>query len=565
MKPRRHISSWVILSASSMLGLCSVSASAQSLSSEQSRIELLEAHLNVQEKALSELRAQVEALKATRALPAVADQAPLPTSTALGGTWPKIPHCVLGDSEQIAAVLRDPDDLADCAQAQVGETQQRSARGRLPRGIARGARADRSPTVEQGTTTLAGRPLPAPGITPQIELGNKSRATLTLSIPINGRRCDGTGVGCSEGGDVTAVSPWTFTPSLTVSSKLSDGVGTVVDRRARPDRGDLDFVGDTSIKLGFEFLRYARLDKDDAIGRVEKFLGSDAFKACLAAQEKSRLEKPGLTAGDNGKCSRNSIVAWVMEPKADDSTTHGFAYARPELANKLQNLFWRTGDKAVPTWGGGASITYASQDFAYRQGALTSIPATADAKARLQLDASAPLAAEKTETNNSWSIEGHLLGFLPFRDRHPNATSPFHADGILFVPQIEHRRFYEFRPKTEYTLCTGATAFGQPQNCNKINVDRPYRRTLTSGSLEARLEFLNVPLLGKLAIAPRYSYTFDDNSGIIDLPLYFMQKDTYSAGIRFRYGYGQNDVFGNAEPSYSQVSIFFTPLRFDGF
>lgn len=501
----------------------------------EAQLTLQEAELAKQQAALAKLRAQVEALRS----PASSSPAPKPPE------WPAYvvrspnPYCLLGplDWREISKQYA----LNDChvlAKTRDGKT------------VLQGEAKMASPAIDTPDpgTSLPGRPLSPYGIAPLLSLGSSDKASITWTKSLNSRFI---------WLDSDMLSPTVTTLKLSASTSLASGIGTFLDLRDRtsPERADLDYLSGTSVSFGIDRAYFRKRGSGQQEERYKDFRKA-AIAKCLSDAKNESL------CGDR-------LGEWLFKPKADANTPEGASFAHPELVTQLYGLIWRNDAEERPEWGWGGSIAVSDRDFTFRQGNVNDITGLDNIR-KLSLDPATALADPVTRSKTGTLLEGHAFYYWPLDPEKPWRKPVSNVPGIMLVGQLQFKSEAAFRPKTSATICDPPVALAGStpttiQSCTLTQFDRPYRQDDITGSLETRIEFENVPVVGKFGIAPRMAYTFDDGGKVFDLPLYFMQEKGLTAGIRGRVSFDSNDILGNPEDDYWQLQLFFTPLTFKGF
>lgn len=488
----------------------SVSAAAQETNDPYGR---LEAQIAAQQAELDKLRAELRALKAQAEPRPVA-----PSGLALDAK--AAPESVA----IIEAAVNDP------AKGVVGTPPNGDIDGAPP-----------------------GRPALVPGVTPQLEFGNNSKATLTASFPFPRTRI------VPKNEPITWARPVQRFVSISIKTDLTDGVGSVFDRRDRTDRRDLDFLSGTSLTIGYDRLTFAKFDPAKAV--------SDARAAAIIACKDERAQKQsrGEAVDVIDPCTEALIYGWATETKDDPSTPSGKAYKRPDHAKAIVNAPYEPKTIGKLSTGWGFSVTFSDPQFSYRPGAVIQT-VNADGKTVLQPDRNVALGTAIPEDRVQWELEAHGLFYVPISQDRPNTTFWPPTD-LVIVPQVRHQSITEFRPGTKAQICdqTAGSAF-TTNSCTDFQIERALRRELTTLSLEGRVGFANLPFFAKAGIAPRISHTFQSEQTFLDLPLYLSDKSgKLSGGVRLRLGRGGEDVLGNPLDDFEEIALYFTPLKFDAF
>jgi hypothetical protein len=535
---------FTVIVAAGVAGLPSPALAQAAPDDRAQRIEAIE-------KRIEQLLAEVQQLKQSPPVPtavtppptALADPAPPPNPLQAGGS-----ECRLDSDDAIGRALADSTAFARCYT--LTDASRPDYVGTF------GTRNRLLPGDDM--TAQPGRPLQASGIVPQLEFGNSGRASITATVPL--RIAPLCRSGCDAGG--ARYTRHALSAVGSFKTDLKDGVGTFLDRREREGRSDLDYLPGTSVKLGFDYLRYSRGDGSTTTKDIAGLM-TRAVEACRLARHTASVStgQPDATA-----CEPEAIVDWIFAVKDDPSTPSGKAFRNAALADELRVLLAGSPAKELPSWGFGASLSASNTDYTFRQGVLSEAIDPATGMRSLLLDTATPLLPEIVDGNRDYLAEAHLFIYKELDRDTPTFAPIWNIPGIMFVPQFTYKSEWGYRPGTKKSICSGGGTTVNVVTCKDVQVDRPYRRGLSTFSTELRMKIEQIPVLGQIGLAPRIAYTFDDGATVYDLPIYFSDaKGEMSAGIRYRHVEGGRDLLGNREIDYDQVSIFFTPLKFNAF
>lgn len=543
------------------------------------RIDALEREISQRQSELAAYRAELDRLRA-----AVTSESDAPSTTDAGR--PESPTqtnrtvaadrtaiCRLEHRDDLDQAFSDPRTLPECIPVRV--------RG------GGGARPEErlAQTIQQ---PIPDRPNIAPGLSTTLQFASSTQATVTYTHPVflRSRFVDTT---AAAGERFLGFRPQLLTISGGLTVPVSSGESVLLGITERTNRDDADILPGTTIRLAADFMSFRRFDRANSFLRTVNFLYA-AMKTCVKAttgateipQTEFYARYGFRRANDRWELSPNyrlpeersrpctgaNLIDFILATEDDPATSTGTRFVRGALASEYQATFWNETPTAIPIWGWGVSVQYGTSDFKYSQGVVNLVPSATDpTRVVARLDTNSPLAAERTDGEDDWLIQGYASRFLPTRDLNMLPPHGMYSQGILFVGSASYRSTHQFRPGvTGLTICPTAPA-GVIARCSVVNVDRPYIREGFTLSGEARLQFNNVPVIGVLGFAPRYSYRLADDRQIIDVPIYLSANSSGfgSAGFRFRHSWDGLDLLGNSERPNTELLVFVTALNFRGF
>ena len=540
------------------------------------RIEALEGALARGQAELNALRSEVEGLRqaAARARPR-----PVPAPPALANA---APICRMNSGADMAAAFADPRNLPDC----IPRPSANRGTARIPAftGAAQGtpssAQGQAAALASAVSQPLPDRPNLAPGIAATLEFSNKGRASVTYTHPVRYRNV------ATRQGDFHSFRPQLLTLSGGVSVPLTDGEGRLFGITERDDREDADIFSGAAVRLGVDFVSFRPIERLPSFVRAGGFLHR-AHQQCASAtgvepmEEGRFLERYGLERIDGNwafaanaaatpaqACTGDALTAFIFEVEPDPARRDSERFKRPQLAAEYQAMFWTEPASAVPHFGWGLSAEYGTSDFRYSPGSISLVPTAADpTRVQARLDPTVPLGPSRTDTEDDWRIQAY--GSLFVQTGNPALTSRISTQGVMFLASAAYLSSHSFRPGTSnLVLCAQPAPGALFTTCPTVNVERPFQRDGITLYGEARTQFVNVPVLRVLGLAPRYSIALDDSRQVLDLPIYLSADATGigSSGVRVRHSWDGEDLLGNPERANTELSIFFsTPIRFRGF
>ncbi|MEL7199892.1 MAG: hypothetical protein AAGL10_16400 [Pseudomonadota bacterium] len=340
--------------------------------------------------------------------------------------------------------------------------------------------------------------------------------------------------------------------------------------------GQSSCKGEALIRFGFkgEALKKAKAQcKKKHKGSPEKcdgvkikILKEDYLNQIISkAKPSCKIKSKKTSDAKNEKCSLEEYtdqletLAFQKHPKAQPK--------KPKLAAELGNSFWREQDeKAVPIWGFGASVSYGDRDFSGFDGepGFTTIETNNEGVRSLK-----PINLNLLDTTDKnlkfgFSRNEWLLKVNGFYNLGPIVPT---GKNTLLGLQLQQKNEFRFLKGAGVQLCENTLVQDTQsiESCTEVFLEEPRKTIRTTLSGDLRFDF-KFPRLPKMAAAPRYAHTFDDNSHTIDLPLYIAsKKGDMGGGVRVRYNIGGVDLLDNPEPNSLEFSVFFSPFKWTPF
>jgi hypothetical protein len=514
------------LASASGVALSFLGAPAFAQDPESDRLLRLEALIAEQTAALEALREELADVR-TRAEKV---KPPAPTNLAVP---PRPAGCTLAGEAARSKALTDPAELMrSCFGFENGDL--------TPSGVDALAEA----SFDKVATTVPGRSLAPAGITPQISLGNKSEASLTLGAARYWRICySKPGSRCGKDAAVfNGYRPVVSNLSVTFTAALDKGEGRFADIKG----DDFDLTSDAKIRAEYSRAYFAYVSSAGAGDKLSEIL-KEIEQACAKDRKVP--------------CIGDDALDWLRSVNADAEAPGGIVLAHADMAQRLSNAFFRAPETAKPQWGWGLSGEIGKKNITYLEGLSYAGPDPDNpGKNKLITDLS-QTPTSMTDEKLDIALEAHA--FYAHEFSQPYLSRRLRR--VMVVGQLAWLRDWRLpKGSTDINVCdipAGTTLTDSARiTCRKSNIAAPIRFTEIVASIEGKLEWDGLPFFGRIGIAPKFAYGLDDGGIVMDVPLYLGSE--LGGGVRLTHSFDGRDLLGNDKESETSISVFFTPWKF---
>lgn len=316
------------------------------------------------------------------------------------------------------------------------------------------------------------------------------------------------------------------TTSITKDGGRLAGLAERSDSRSLTELDRLDEKG--SFFAGVSFNQFPKRRPMVDIKRLE-----------AAAQAACQAENPN----DTSACEETRIINWIR--------------ANPEHLEAFRELFWATGQR-VAEWGIGFQGEIARPVFRYFPFKTVTVvdPFNPEAN-KTVLDLSDLPAGFPTKPVTEAKLPFTLTtyGFRHF------PLSRWNNQGVTLIGSGTFKRAYDITKSRKDVIICPETPDGPSSNegCVTINAAAPEGLNEYLLSAEARTLFGKAWIFPGLGFSPKFTLELKRGRRSLDVPFYFAagKEGVLNGGLRFKWDFDGQDVFGFERKNELLLSIFF--------